>query len=313
MKKALSFMIVIVFASSSFAVAANQSDSKYVPDVYKMDSMKTKGDKQGSGAKPSDPPPLPDFISPSAPLTPKERQSVKMTQDWASSGSAPIQANGKLLFVFGANIPTVIGAPNQICDIELQAGETVNDVISGDSARWVVEASKAGNAAHIVLKPLDAGLETNLVITTDRRTYHINLKSVQKGNTPHIAFTYPEDIHTKLKNNEEKDKKDHQWNTANVDGQPKDLSQLNFSYDIKGDASWKPLQVFDDGHQTFIKLPPQVESSDAPVVMARNNGQDTLVNFRMKNLTLLVDGVYPETILISGVGSKQQRITIRKK
>ena len=250
--------------------------------------MKTKGDKQGSGAKPSDPPPLPDFISPSAPLTAKERQSVKMTQDWASSGSAPIQANGKLLYVFGSSIPTVIGAPNQICDIELQAGETVNDVISGDSARWVVEASKAGNAAHIVLKPLDAGLETNLVITTDRRTYHINLKSVQKGNTPHIAFTYPEDIHTKLKNNEEKDKKDHQWNTANVDGQPKDLSQLNFSYDIKGDASWKPLQVFDDGHQTFIKLPPQVESSDAPVVMARNNGQDTLVNFRMKG-TVYVD------------------------
>ena len=67
-----------------------------------------------------------------------------------------------------------------------------------------------------------------------------------------------------------------------------------------------------DGRQMFIKLPPAVQSGDAPVVLGRNSGQDTLANFRMKNLTLLVDGVFPEAKLIPGVGSHQQRITIRK-
>jgi type IV secretion system protein VirB9 len=235
-----------------------------------------------------------------------------MAQDWASTATPPIQANGKIMFVYGSSLPTVIGAPLQICDVELQTGEAVNEVIIGDSARWMVEVAKSGNTNHILIKPVDAGLQTSAVITTDRRAYHLNLKSAQTGHTPQIAFLYPDEMAIRNRKKENETEKEKRWKTAEVDGQSKDLSQLNFNYSVSGSASWKPIQVFDDGRQTFIKLPKQVRSADAPIVMVRNGGQDTLANFRMKNLTLLVDGVFPEALLISGVGSNQQRVTIRK-
>jgi len=253
-----------------------------------------------------------DYLSPDIPLGPKERQAVKMAQDWDHSSPGPIQAGGKLMFSYGAGIPTVVSAPNQISDIELQAGESVNEVVLGDSARWVCDIIKGGNTPHIVIKPLDAGLSTSAVITTDRRAYFVNLVSQRSGHTPHVAFLYPETMRLQAQKKAEADAKEKTWKTADAGGEPKDLSQLNFAYEIKGNAAWKPVQVFDDGKQMFLRLPPVVQSGDAPVLLARNGGQDTMVNFRMRNLTMVVDGVFPETYLLSGVGSKQERVTIRK-
>jgi type IV secretion system protein VirB9 len=287
---------------------AEEKPKGWIPEDYKMEGMGTKGEE---GSKPKPLPPL-EYISPNVPLSPRDKKAVQMVKDWEGTTPAPIQANGKIMFTYGASSPTVIGAPLQICDVELQPGETVNEVIVGDSARWMLEIAKSGNTAHILIKPVDAGLSTSAVITTDRRAYHLTLKSQQAGHTPQVAFLYPGDNVTRLREKAAQDAKEKEFKTAEVDGQTKDMSQLNFGYEISGDAPWKPLQVFDDGRQMFIKLPAAVQSSDAPVVLVRNGGQDTLANFRMKNLTLLVDGVFPEAKLISGVGSKQQRVTIRK-
>lgn len=285
----------------------------WVPEDFKMEASVSQR-PTGKG-KLSEPVPAPDYISPSTniPLNAKERQSVKMAQDWENSGAAPVQANGKVMFVYGASSPTVIGAPLQICDVELQSGESVNEVVVGDSARWMLEVAKSGNTTHILIKPMDAGLLTSAVITTDRRAYHLKLMSQRSGHTPHVGFLYPEDNAARLRDKDAKETKEKQWKTADVDGEQTDLSKLNFSYEVKGDAPWKPIQVFDDGRQMFIKLPSSVQSGDAPVLLVRNSGQDTLANFRMKNMAMIVDGVFQEAFLISGVGSKQQRITIRKK
>lgn len=309
MKIVLPIFLLAVWSLPAWATET--APRRLVPEEYKMEAIANAKAKAGA-RKPTDPLPSLDYISPSVPLSPRERQAVKMAEDWANTGTAPIQANGKIMYVYGASLPTVVGAPLQLCDIELQAGETVNEVVVGDSARWLLEVAKSGKTTHILIKPVDAGLQTSAVITTDRRAYHLNLKSAQTGHTPQIAFLYPEESIVKYRDKERQEAKAKEWKTAEIDGQTKDLSQLNFNYDVKGDAPWKPVQVFDDGRQMFIKLPSQVQSADAPVVLVRNGGQDTLANFRMKNLTMLVDGIFPEAILISGVGSKQQRVTIRK-
>lgn len=282
-----------------------------VPEEYQMDASasqrtigKGKSTEQLRQA---------DYLNPDVPLNARERQAVKMAQDWETSGATPIQANGKLMFPYGASSPTVICAPSLISVVELQPGESLNEVVVGDSARWVCEVVKSGNTAHVLIKPMDAGLVTNAIITTDRRAYILKLVSQRTGHTPRVGFLYPEDNAIRLKEKDAKETKDKQWKTADADGEPKDLSQLNFSYEIKGDAPWKPIQVFDDGRQMFIKLPPSVQSGDAPVLLVRNGGQDTMANFRLKNMAMIVDGVFQEAFLISGVGSKQQRITIRKK
>ena len=133
-----------------------------------------------SGATPDnlDAPPLPadflnapDFLGPdTVPLSRRERDALRLTRDWSGRGPAPVLSpSGKLIYVHGASQPTILASPMQVCDVELQPGERVNEVIVGDSARWMVETGNAGNVAHLFIKPVDAGLETSAVITTDRR------------------------------------------------------------------------------------------------------------------------------------------------
>lgn len=310
--RSIPFIVSVCVFASSIESFAEDKPKGWIPEDYNMEAMDGSKGNKGTRTKSNIPHPSLEYISPNIPLSNRDKIAVQMAKDWQGAAPAPIQANGKVMYTFGASSPTVIGAPLQICDVELQPGESVNEVVVGDSARWMLEIAKSGNTAHILIKPVDAGLSTSAVITTDRRAYHLTLKSQQTGHIPQVAFLYPGDSTARLREKEAQSAKEKEFKTAEVDGQTKDLSQLNFGYDISGDAPWKPLQVFDDGRQMFIKLPPGVQSGDAPVVVVRNGGQDTLANFRMKNLTLLVDGIFPEAKLISGVGSKQQRITIRK-
>ena len=62
-------------------------------------------------------------------------------------------------------------------DIALQPGENLVAVAAGDTVRWVIGDTTSGTGAdkrtHVLVKPFTAGLATNLVITTDRRSYHL--------------------------------------------------------------------------------------------------------------------------------------------
>lgn len=283
------------------------------PDMD-MEALLAKGGKKGGG-RVSDPLPPSDYLSRSSvPLTAKERHAIELAAAWENQGAPPIQANGKIMYTYGASYPTVIGVPHLICDVELQPGENINEVVIGDSARWIADTAKSGDTTHVLLKPVDAGLMTSAVITTDRRVYHLKLISQRTGLTPYVGFLYPDGgtgLREKL--SEAKDAREKEQQMKSMEPEPSDPSKLNFDYNIKGKSPWKPLQVYDDGKQMFIKFPSEIKSGDAPVLLVRNGGEDTMANFRMKELSMVVDGVFPEAILISGVGSKQQRITIRKK
>jgi type IV secretion system protein VirB9 len=116
------------------------------------------------------------------PLTPQEKKALKLSKDWSRRTLAPVLGDGgKVLFVHGASLPTIIAAPMRVCDVELQPGEAVNEIVVGDSARWMVVSGNAGSgpssAVHLFIKPVDSGLETSAVVTTDRRVYHLRLVS----------------------------------------------------------------------------------------------------------------------------------------
>ena len=142
---------------------------------------------------------MPDYISDKpVKLTAKERKALELAQDWAAKSVTPSRdGNGRVLYVHGASLPTVIASPFQVCDVELQPGETLNEVVVGDSARWLVDVSKSGSGenetVHLLIKPVDAGLETSAVVTTNRRVYHLRLVSERSGHTPYVGFTYQED------------------------------------------------------------------------------------------------------------------------
>jgi type IV secretory pathway VirB9-like protein len=109
-------------------------------------------------------------------LSAKELRALELSQNWAQSGPAPFLSGGKLTYIHGAGgIPAIIAAPMQIVDVELEPGETINEIVAGDSARWLVEMGTAGNTTHLFIKPVDVGLESSLAVTTDRRVYHLRL------------------------------------------------------------------------------------------------------------------------------------------
>lgn len=267
--------------------------------------------------------PLPEYLSPvNVPLNGKEKKAVKLSKKWINNDVTPFLSNGgKLMYVFGSTLPTIICSPLMGSDLELQAGESVKDVLLGDTARWRWQTTSSGEAGrektHIIFKPTDTGLVTTAVIPTNRRVYHIKLVSNRKNYTPYVGFEYPEDQRRLLQQQFAQQAKKKTWKTApTTAGTAVDLSTLDFGYDVTGKANWKPLQVYNDGTRTIIRLPQEAAQSDLPVLLVEKAGQEALVNYRVrtkgKHTSLIVDEIFEEAMLIAGVGSHQQKIKIRK-
>jgi type IV secretion system protein VirB9 len=198
----------------------------------------------------------------------------------------------------------------RISDIELEAGESVNEILVGDTARWLVESGTSGSGlTHIFVKPVDVGLETSLVVTTNKRVYHLRLVSRETGFTPYTGFLYSSQLTPVLK----REAREREWKTALVEGgRAADMSNLNFHYSVKGKSAWKPVMVYDDGLKMYIRLPEAARRNEVPALLVKQGKEDTLVNYRLRYNTFEVDGIFDHVILIAGVGRKQEKIDITR-
>jgi type IV secretion system protein TrbG len=196
---------------------------------------------------------------------------------------------------------------NQVSDVALQPGEKLVSVSTGDTVRWIVgdTTSGEGTAAqvHILVKPIAADLKTNLVITTERRTYHLELESTETTYMSSLSWTYPDDdlIAIKKKND----------GVASVDPVPMEGAQtfdnLNFRYRIEGSASFAPSRVFDDGAKVYIQFPSSLPQGEAPPLFVQgSNGKPALVNYRVKGNTYIVDRLFAAAEL--RLGNKPQAV-----
>ncbi len=259
---------------------------------------------------PMDLPSLPEYLGTHVvPLTAKEKQALRLSNTWMQKGLDPvISTGGKLLYVHGASIPTIIASPLQVCDVELQAGENINEIIVGDSARWMVEHGQAGNNTHIFIKPIDSGLETSAVITTDRRIYHLRLISQKENFIPYVGFTYADEMRVYAKEKQKVKDQEVAYTTTTMHGQS--LADLNFGYKVSGKAAWKPERIYDNGQQIFIQLPDI--KSEMPVLLVRKGGENILVNYRVQGQTMVVDGIFEEIVLLIGVGNDKEQVLIKR-
>lgn len=208
-------------------------------------------------------------------------------------------------FTDGA-IYRVITAPERVTDIALQQGETLVAVASGDTVRWVIGDTTSGSGTekriHILVKPFSAGLSTNLVITTDRRSYHIALTSGMTTAMAALSWTYPQDALIALK----------RATTAADATAPVaagiEVEQLHFNYAVSGDRpAWRPFRAFDDGRQTFIEFPATLAVGEAPpIFLVDGKGEAQLVNYRVKGRFYVVDRIFDVAEL--RLGTKHQQI-----
>jgi type IV secretion system protein VirB9 len=197
-------------------------------------------------------------------------------------------------------------AINQVTDIALEAGEKLVSVSAGDTVRWVVGDTTSGEGkdaqVHILVKPIGADLETNLVVTTDRRTYHLEMKSSQATYMASVSWTYPGSELISLK-------KQHAETEAasTVADVGVKLEHLRFRYRIEGDAPWKPTHVFDDGAKVYIQFPPGLAQSEAPPLFVIGpDAKPALVNYRVRGTTYVVDRLFAAAEL--RLGPAPQRV-----
>ena len=242
-------------------------------------------------------------------MTANEARAAGLSEKWRqASGLVTRGADGKVVFLFGQTQPSVVCSPLQVCDIELEGGEIVRDVLVGDTVRWKVEpatsGAAAGQAIHLVVKPSEADLVSSMVVTTSRRTYHIQLKSHQTQYMARVGFEYPADVSTKIADVNARLEAGATQSAAN--------GKLDFSYSISGRAAWRPKRAYSDGAKTWIQFPPSIAGQDAPVLFVVSGGQNRIVNYRMTDATMIVDYAIEKAILVSGVGWRQQKVTIRR-
>lgn len=260
---------------------------------------------------------IPDFSVDMAPvpLQSKEKKALELSKKWITKSNMPFMAgNGKLTYVYGASMPTVLAAPLQVSVVEFQRGEYIDTVTIGDTVRWKMKIIHSNGKEYVVFKPTDINIESNAIISTDKRIYHLRLVSTEDNFTPYIGFVYGDEmIAYQRQVSAEKAKQEH-FDSYKSDETDKVLSleNLNFNYEVRGKADWKPERIYDDGSKTYIKLPKRTYTSEMPILLVSKGGQTVLVNYRTKKTAMIVDGVFDEIILVLGVGKEKEQINIMR-
>jgi type IV secretion system protein VirB9 len=195
----------------------------------------------------------------------------------------------------------VLTAPGQVTDIALQPGEVLGAIAAGDTVRWVIGDTSSGSGTtkrtHVLVKPFTAGLATNIVITTERRTYHLALTSTDNTAMAALSWTYPQDELIALRAAAE------QAVAAQPVASGLSVEQLHFRYAISGDRpAWRPLRAFDDGRQTFIEFPASLSVGEAPpLFLVDAKGTASLVNYRVQGRYYVVDRIFDTAELRLGL------------
>lgn len=260
------------------------------------------------------PPPVPLLSNKVVPLGAKAAAGLRISEAWTGSRNLPTPgSDGAVQFLYGATLPTLVCAPLRVCDISLQPGEVVKQINIGDSTEWQAIPAVSGDGAdavtHVLVKPVNSGLSTDMVISTNRRTYTIQLISDRHRWMPVVAFQYPSDVqaawaayHAKM----------DQEQTDNVLPSGQSVAKLDFNYRLSGDnPGWRPVRVYTDGTKTYIDFPDKMLVTTAPVLLALgNNGKTELVNYRVNGAVYIVDRVLTRAELIAGVGSDQRSVRI---
>ena len=113
--------------------------------------------------------------------------------------SAAPHLGGKVIYRYADNdIYKVYTGLNRITDIQLQPGEKLtHPPLSGDTVRWKLGITQSGasenETVHVILKPLEDDIETNVLITTDKHVYQLQTTVSDQWYMPSLAWNYPQE------------------------------------------------------------------------------------------------------------------------
>jgi type IV secretion system protein VirB9 len=225
---------------------------------------------------------------------------------------------GILLYPYGQSTPTLVCSPLRVCVLELQRGEVIRNVTSGNTVQFIAQPAYEGSGANtrpiIVIKPTQLGINTNMAITTNRRTYYVNLEARDVGMIPRAGFYYPNQlVQTWHKSAAAEIQKTAEKKARTVADLPVfSVDAMNFDYRVKGHAYFRPTQVFSVEGKTYLKMPKDVQFRQAPILLLQGkNGNTRIVNYQyIHRQWIIVDSLFQKAILVIGKGDNQVKVKI---
>ena len=219
---------------------------------------------------------------------------------------------------------TVYAAQFRATDIRLQPGEKLlGNPVAGDTLRWKLARNVSGSGAsrteHISVSPMQAGISTNLMIHTDKRSYYIELQSFKKSYMASVGWHYNDG---QMRNMVADNSIDSSTPVSHAKSSQSDLSQvasldpasLNFGYNIKnieGRPNWRPERVFDNGSKTFIHFPENISNYEMPALFIKTEQKNlNVINFRTIGRYFVVDRLFDTAVLRIGEGDDVEEVHV---
>ncbi|PVE22749.1 P-type conjugative transfer protein TrbG [Microvirga sp. KLBC 81] len=200
----------------------------------------------------------------------------------------------------------VYAAPGQITNIALEPGESLTGsgaIAAGDTARWIIGDTASGSGVtrrvHVLVKPTRTDISTNLIITTDRRLYMLELRAGESPYMPAVAWAYPQPPAS------------HRQSMPATPVIP-DGGARNYRYALSGDTPpWRPVSVYDDGRRVYVEFPRGIVQGEMPPIFVIGpDGEAQIVNSRIYRNILIVDRLFGAAELRLGSGQRQQTVRI---
>ena len=211
-------------------------------------------------------------------VNPTQGRRGNYTQDAANS-----QDNSMVIFKYAPNqLYKIYCRVGYLTDLELKKGETISFVGGGDTSAWAVEKAIVDGAPHIYIKPTVETSTTNLIITTNKRSYQLILNTSDWYN-PMVVWNYGYE-------EQEKIFQEARNTVGNING---NVEALNFNYKIIGKIDRK-LTVFDDGEKTILKFDKVPKNLPSVFVKIKGKKGLNLVNYKLRNNCYILDRVADE-------------------
>ncbi len=213
-------------------------------------------------------------------VNPAPRGNLSYTQDARNA-----QNNSTMVFSYAPDqLYKIYCRTGYLTDISLHEGETVKFVGGGDTSAWAINSTTVGKTPHIYIKPVTQTSTTNIIITTNKRSYQLIVCTSDWYN-PMVKWSYgAEEAEMDFKRQQSDDK------NITTGANAVSVDDLNFKYRLKtkGSAS-KPEMVFDDGEKTIIKFGKKLDKMPALFIRERGHKTLSLTNYKMKDGAYILD------------------------
>lgn len=234
-------------------------------------------------------------------VNPAPAEYVNDTQDAINA-----QGNSTMTFAYSpTQIYKIYCRRGYLTDLAFRKGETIQFVGAGDTAGWAVSSATVDGVPHLYIKPVVEVSTTNLIITTDKRSYQLIVHSADWYN-PMVTWTYAAEDRQDMLRNEQKEQA---LRTTSVNATS--VENLDFNYQIKGkNKEYCPEMVFSDGMRVYLKFAKLPQRQVPIFVQEQGNRMMTLINYHQKDNYYIIETPFEKAQLRV---NEHENITIEHK